>query len=813
MDAMWQDLRHAYRMLAKNPGFTVLAVLTLALGIAINATMFSLVSAFLLRRPAVKNPDQLISVSSVNPAPVFEADTYLISAPNYRAWRGANHVCEDLAAADEYRSVGMTLYGQSEALSAAAVSPNYFKVLGVSPELGRVFSEGEDQPGSDHLLILSHALWVRRFASDPRVVGQTVRLNRENYTVAGVMPANFQLLGYSRQLWIPLTLRAADLTEDARKNRSLQVVGRLKPGTTVEQARAEFQILWQTAVQQFPESEKGWGVAVRAFPDFLVYSFGIRTGLAILMTTVGFVLLIACGNVAGLLLARAAGRQKELAVRISLGASRRRIVSQLLTESLGIALLGGAVGLLLATWGIRVVRAGMAFNDEVGAIPIQLDGNVLLFGLAVSLAAAVLSGIAPALKASRTDINSTLKDDSRSSTSGQSQSRLRTVLVSGEIALAMFLLIGTGLLIRAVFQIQHQSLGFQTSNLLTASLTLDNARYPDASRQILFVRDVRSQIQKIPGVQQMTVTSELPATFPDSVTFHVEGQPERPGDQPFSTSDFVVDSEFFSTAGIPLLLGRTFTNLDTSETPHVVVVNQEFVHRYFADQEPLGKRIRLELSGQKPQWSQVVGVVANVKTYSEAARNDPQVYEGFLQRPQSGFSLMIRTSRDPNSLASDLRKAVAEVDNDLPVDRVMSMAGVIERQRGGNTFFAQILGLFAFLALILSAIGIYGVIAYSVGLRTAEIGIRMALGARQSDVLGIILWQGLKMAAIGGAIGLALALPLPRLFEAIFFDIHLHDPGLYVVVPATVVGVAFLATYVPARRAARVDPMVALHHE
>src|SRR6267143_844609 len=813
------DLRYGLRMLRKDTGFTAVAVLTLALGIAVNAAMFSLVSGFLLARPPGREPERVAAITSVNPAGGFLPDASAVSAPNYLAWRQANHVFEDMAAADAYRTVNLssqfqsTADGPPEPLRDAAVSPNYFSVLGVSPQLGRTFSDGEDQPGRDHVAILSHDLWERRFGSDTSLIGRTLRLNRENYTVIGVMPASFSLLGFPHQLWSPLVLTAADQTAAARKDRSLYLFARLKPGVTLDEARAEVVTLARGAGETFPETEKGWGAGVRTLPDFLVYAFGIRNALAILMTTVGFVLMIACANVAGLLLARSAGRRKELAVRIALGAGRLRIVRQLLTENLVIAFLGGAVGLLFAYWGIPFVRANLNFNEAISAVPLSLDWNVLLFALGVSLVCAVLCGLAPALNASRTDINTNLKDQSRAASASRSQSRLRTVMVTGEIALALFLLIGTGLLLRGIYLIEHQHLGFQPDHLLTAGLTLDPAQYKDPSSQALFVRDVISRLQHIPGAEAVAAASDLPATGSNSVTLRIKDQPELPANQHLSTRDIVVTADYFHAAGIPVLRGRTFTEMDIATAPHVIVVNQEFVHRDLLDQEPLGKQIRLDVPGATPEWSEIIGVVANVKFYSEETRDDPEVYEPFLQRPLPSFSLMVRASSDPNSLASALRNTVAQVDAELPLARVMSMPAIIERQGGGDALFVSMLGSFAALALILAAIGIYGLIAYSVGQRTHEIGIRMALGASNPDVLRMILWQGLKMSAIGAAIGFVLALPLPKVFEAMFYGLHLSEPRLYIIVPIAIIAVAMLATYIPARRATRVDPMAALHQE
>ncbi len=471
------------------------------------------------------------------------------------------------------------------------------------------------------------------------------------------------------------------------------------------------------------------------------------------------------------------------------------------------------MGLLLADWGIRFVRANLTFNEAISAVPLRLDWNVLLFALGVSLVCALLCGLAPALNASRTDINTNLKDESRAASPSRSHSRLRSVMVTGEIALALFLLVGTGLLIRGISLIERQNLGFRPDHLLTASVTLDSARYKDARQQALFVRDVIPRLQHIPGAQAVAAASDLPATGPDSATLRIKGQPELPANQRLTALDVVVTIDYFRAAGIPLLRGRTFTEMDNPTAPRVVLVNQEFVHRHLHDQDALGQQIRLDSSGATLEWSEIVGVVGNVKSYSEDIRDDPEVYEPFLQRPVSSLSLMVLASSDPNSLAAALRNAVAQLDAELPLARVMSMPAVIEHQKAGNPFFTRVLGSFAVLALILAAIGIYGLIAYSVGQRTHEIGIRMALGAKSPDVLRMVLWEGMKMTAIGAAIGLAMALPLPKIFDAIFYGLHLREPRLYFIVPLAILVVAMLATYIPARRATRVDPMAALHQE
>jgi len=812
LEILFQDLRYAARAVFKNPGFTIAVVVTLALGIAVNATMFSMVSAFLLRRPVVHEPDRVAVVTSINVGRGFLPDTNPVSAPNYFAWREANSVFSDVSAADEGRTASLTAQGKPEALTCAAVSSNYFNVLGVAAHLGRTFSEGEDQPGRDHVVILSHELWERRFGSNPSVIGSTIRLNRENYVVIGVMPGTFHLLGFTPHLWTPLTLTAADRAAAARKDRALYVFARLKPGVTVEQARVEISNLARRSEQDFPEMEKGWGATVRTLSDFLVYAFSIRNGLAVMMTAVGFVLMMACANVAGLLLARATGRQKELGIRIALGAGRLRIIRQLLTEGLLNALLGGAVALVLAWWGINFIGTKMTFNEAISAVPMTLDRNVLLFTLAVSLFSAVLCSLAPALRASRTDINAILKAESRAASAGRSHSRLRTVLVTGEIALALFLLIGSGLLIHGIYLLEHQNLGFQPDHLLTAAVTLDSAHYKDAAQQTSFVRDITSRLQNIPGAGAVAVASDLPATGPASVTVQIKGEPDLPANQALTSRAVVVSADYFSAAEIPVLRGRTFTETDNATASPVVVVNQEFVHRLLHDQEPLGKQIRLSVRGPAPKWCEIVGVVANVKNYSEAPDEDPAVFEAFLQRPILSFSVMVRARTDPNSLVSDVRNAIEQADPELPLDRVMSMTSVIELQKGGDVLFVRMLGIFALLALLFAAIGIYGLIAYSVGQRTHEIGIRVALGAGHSQVLRMVLLEGLKMTAIGAALGLALALPLPKVFGAMFIGISFVKPGIYCIVPLAIVAVSMLATYIPARRAASVDPTIALRN-
>jgi predicted permease len=813
-ESLLSDVRFALRQLIKSPGFTLTAVVTLALGIAVNATMFSMVSAFLLPQLPGRDLQSMVVVSSVNPDASFQADTTPVSPPNYFAWRNDTRLFSAVTAANEYLTGSLSEPGQQpEAITYVAVAANYFSVFGVSPQLGRAFVAGEDEPGHDHVLILSHGLWERRFNSDPSIVGRSVRLNREDYVVAGVMPAEFRLLGFPSQLWTPLTLSAADLAPSERKNRYLYMFARLAPGLTLEQSRAQIDIDVRRVQQDFPGTESRWGASVRTMPDFLIHNFNIGSALAVIMTVVGFVLLIACANVAGLLLTRAVGRQKELAVRVSLGASRVRVVRQLLTEGLVIALLGGGLGLFLTYIGIDLIRAGLRFNEAISAVPIRLDTRVLVFVAQVSLVTAVVTSVAPALKASHTAINTDLKSESRGGTSGRAHNRLRVMLVGAEIAIALFLLIGSCLLIRGVYLLDHQELGFNHSHLLTAAVVLDKARYADSSRQNQFARSLVTQMQQLTGVKFAALASDLPASGAASVSIHIQGQQESRPNQQHTAADVVVTPDYFQVIGVSLVSGRAFSDHDDATAPRVVIVNREFVHRYFQDNDPIGKQIQLDISGTRPVWSEIVGVVGNVKSDTIVPGAKPQLYEPYVQRPVASFSLMLRSAMDPASLTPALRHMVAQLDPELPLLRVMSMESVIEASRNGNPLFTRMLATFAILALALSALGIYGLIAYSVGQRTHEIGIRLALGAKPSDISRMILRQGFQVAAIGSAIGFTMALPLPKVFDAIFGLVRFAAPVVYPIVLAGMLMVVFCATLGPARRATRVDATQALRNE
>ena len=814
LESLWADVRFALRQLIKSPGFTVTAVLTLALGIAVNATVFSMVSGFLMPKLPSRDADKTVVISAVNPDGGFVPDVAPVSAPNYETIRADTSVFAATAAMHD--AIPASLGGeheQPEAIEYLPVTPNYFSLLGVEPVLGRVFLAGEDQPGRDRLVVLSHSLWARRYGSDPAIVGRTIRLNREDYTVAGVMGADFQLMGFAPQLWTPLTLTAADAIPEARRNRNLTVFARLAPGITLQQANAEAKRLAARAEADHPNVEGRWGASVRGLKDYLVYSLGTSKALAIMMTAVGFVLLIACANVSGLLLTRAAGRQKELAIRASLGASRWRIVRQLLIEGVSLALIGGVAGLGLTWAGIRVLRSLLTFNPVIAEVPVTMDQRVLAFAACVTLIAALLSSLAPALKASHTDLNMDLRSEGRAATAGRSRNRLRAMLVGGEIALALFLLAGTGLLTRGIYALEHQRLGFVTDHLLTAGVVLDNPRYPNAAAQTQFVRGLLPRLHEIPGVEDAAATSNLPATGAGKISVHIQGMVEPPASEQRRAETVVVTPEFFAAAGIPVQHGRSFTEQDGANAPRVVVVNQRFVQRYLGGGDAIGRHVNLDVGDGLGDWEQIVGVAADIKSYSEETRVDPVVYEPFDQRPSNQFSLMLRGQAAPDTMIPAMRKAVAAFDPELPLIDVTSMQGIIDAQRSGNPMFVEILSTFTVLALLLAAIGIYGLIAYSVRQRTHEFGVRMALGANARDIARTVLREGLKIAGVGSLVGLLLALPLGNAFDAMFPGIQFVSPPVYLVVLATMSVVVLIAALGPARRAAKVDPTAALRIE
>ncbi len=812
---LWQDFRYAWRILAKNPGFAAVAVLTLALGIGVNTTIFSLVSSVLLRKPPVRDPDSVMTLCSKNPADVWHPELYPVSAPDYIDWRAQSTSFTDMAAAafDTFTLSGST---EPERVPGAQVSQGYFQTLGVPPMLGRVFLPGEDQAGHERVVVLGEDLWRRHFGGDPQVIGRTVKVNGDAYAVVGVMPSRLRMWLLPAELSLPLVFTPEQLGVTGRKSRFLSVFGRLKPGVDERQARAEMATIAQRLAASHPDSNKGWGANVLSLQRYIIEQGNTRTGLVFLMGTVVFVLLIACANLANLLLARNSARQREFAIRTALGAGRARLARQLLSECLLLSLAGGGLGLVLAFWGVRGLRVEVNWSDYAArlAAEISIDWGVLLFTLLVSVTAAMVFGLAPAVQISRADLNAGLKEISRTATAGREHHRLQNLLVGGEVGLSLVLLVAAGLFVKSFIEEMQSKPGMNLDNLLTASVSLSGPAYKDPSRQSAFFENALRKLEGLPQVQSAAVTSDLPFTFPASVHFALEGRPAVAKDEQPSAGYYVVSPGYFHTVQIPLLEGRDFKPSDNTASAPVAIVNEGFARKYFGSENALGRRIRLD-HGQAAaaQWSEIVGVVGNVNEFLGQSAPRPHVYEPFLARPDASMNLVVRTRGEPGGFAGSFRRALWAVDKDQAVTNLRTMERVVQDAGQGDSLMGELMGSFAGMALLMAAIGIYGVIAYVVGRRTHEIGVRMALGARRSEVFRLVLRSAMSVALTGVAVGFLISLALPKLVAASFPGFHVHVAWIVAGTPLAVTLVALASCYLPARRASRVDPMVALRYE
>lgn len=829
LEELWRDIRFGLRMLVKNPGFTAVAVLTLGLGIGVNSTIFSVVSTMLLRKPPVQEPDRLVMLCSRHKAagagPMESHDP--VSPPDFLGWRAQVTAYSGIAAATTFENDDhVTLSGGSEPerTPSGEVTANYFQVLGVSPVLGRGFLPGEDQPGHDHVALLRADLWNRRFGADPHILGRTVKVNGESYTLVGVMPDTFrQLWVFPEQLWIPLVFTPARLGAAARAQRSLSVFGRLKPGITETQARSELETIAQRIAASNPETDKDWGGNVLTVQQYAIQESNASTALAFLMAAVGFVLLIACANLANLLLARNASRQREFSVRAALGAGGFRLARQLLCECLLLTLLGGAVGLLFTAWGLHLLRGAFNWNEWSVLISEQLsiDQNVLWFTLVVSAATAIILGLAPAFQISRRDPNAGLRDSTRSATTGREHHRLQNLLVTAQLALSLILLVGAGLFVESFIEEMHSRPGMNSHNVLTASVTLAGEAYKDPGRQADFFQSVLRQIATYPEVQTAAVTSDLPYTFPAETRIAVEGRPVPKTDKQAQSAYFAVSPGYFNSAQIPLREGRDFTLADKPEAAPVVIVNEAFAQKFFPNENPLGRHINVNRpddttssAGGATKWSEIVGVISNVDDYVGQQTPPAQVFEPFLQRPDAAMKLLVRTRIAPANFAASLRRAVWSVDKDQPVTNVKTMDRVLNDSGQGDDIMAKLMGVFAGIALVIAAVGIYGLIAYLVGRRTHEVGVRKALGASSQEVLTLVLLGSMRVVFVGVGLGFMASLAMPRLVMASFEGVHMnHSSWILAGTPLTVILVALVACYIPARRASKVDPLAALRFE
>ena len=800
-----QDLRYGLRMLWKNPGFTIVAVLALALGIGANTAIFSVVNTVLLQPLPYKNPGQLVMLWENATHLGFPKDTP--SPANFRDWRAQNTVFTGMAAMAQ-KNFNLTGVGEPERLDGRRVSANLFDLLGVQPRLGRGFLPQEDTPGTQ-VVILSHGLWQRRFGSDPRIIGQALNLNGESYSVVGVMPPGVDVPrvdNWKAQLWVPIAFPSEEAQSRAHY---LEVIARIKPGITLKQAQAEMETIAARLAQQYPETNTRIGTVVSPLHEEVVGD--IRPALLVLLGAVGFVLLIACANVANLLLARAAVRQKEIALRLALGASRSRLTRQFLTESVLLATLGAAVGLMFAVAGLRILKTFIP--DTISqADSIGIDARVLLFTALVAVITGLIFGLAPAAQASNFNLNETLNEGGRGAAEGSKGARLRGLLVITEVAVSFVLLIGAGLLINSFIHLRNLDPGFRADHLLTAKIDLSEVKYPDQVHRTPFLDEVLRRVRALPGVQSAAIAGNLPLTYNgDSMYIAVEGIPDPPPDQQLDVIYRTIGPGYFSTMGISLVRGRDFTDRDTTETSYTVVVSEKLAQHFWPGQDPIGKRLKPGDTKSDIPWREVIGLVKDVRQNDFLAAPKMQMYMSYRQlKDLAPNALVVRTGVEPMSLATALRNAVWAVDKDQPVSNIDTMeqivAGAVARQR----FSTMLLGVFATLALMLAAVGIYGVMSYSVAQRTREIGIRMALGARRGDVLKMTVKQGLKLVMMGVAIGLVAAFVLTRVMASLLFGVSATDPITFVSIPLVLMSVAMLASYIPALRATKVDPMVAL---
>jgi putative ABC transport system permease protein len=793
-------------MLFKNPGFTAVAVIALALGIGANSAIFSAVNAVLLRPLPYSDPDRLVEVWEHRP--LQNRERTVVSPAEFIAWREQAQSFEQIAAIN-YVLHNLIGGGEPEQVQSLQVSASLFPMLGVKPHLGRAFLEEEDRPDNNRVALISYGLWQRRFAGDPDLVNQQINLDGNKFTVVGIMPKDFHFPPRI-DLWEPVAF-----PPEARNNTGnhfLEIFARIKPGVSINQAQAEMAAIASGIEQARPETSRGHQVRLVGLHEQIVGD--ARTGLLVLLAAVAFVLLIACANVANLLLARAAARHKEIVIRAALGASRWRIIRQLLAESLLLSSAGGALGLLLAWWGIDVLIAlSPEGTPRLGEI--RLDSAVFGFTLLVSLATGVLFGLTPALQSSRPDLNEVLKEGGRGSTDGARRARVRNLLVVFEVALTLVLMVGAGLMLKSFYRLSRVNPGFNASNLLTMEITLPNAKYPKRPQLLAFYDRLIQQVETVPEVQAAAAVDVLPLGGSNSSsTFTIEGQPPAPPGERPNANRRVITSDYFRAMGISVLEGRVFTPSDTEQATPVAIVNETMARRFWPGQDVLGKRFKVGAPDRNNNpWLEIVGVVADIKHESLDEETRQEMYLPITQSPVRGMVVVARTSTDPLDLASVLRNQVLAVDPDQPVGSVASMEQLRSRSLAPRRFSMLLLAIFAGVAVVLAAVGIYGVISYSVAQRTHEIGIRMALGAQTGDVLKQVVGKGMGLVLTGVAIGIGAAVGLTHLISKLLYEVSPTDAATYVVISLALAGVALGACFVPAFRAARVDPLVALKYE
>jgi len=810
MSMLWQDLRFGARMLRKSPGFTLTVIVTLSLAIGLNSAIFSLVSGMLLREPPVKNAARVVVVTLENAEKGEERGP--ASALEFAALREQGRIFKEIAGAS-YQDLALTERGEPERITAAQVSPNYFDVFEMSAQLGRTFPSGERLAQQKFDAVISYNLWQRRFGGDSLVIGKTLTLAQQNYTVVAVMPAAFHYAYMPCDVWTPESFVTQSLRPDQREVRNLHVLARLTDGVSLQEAQAQT----ATIIKQLEQSnlaDKGWIPRLIGLREALVEP-NVRTAVLFLMGVVGFVLLIACANVAGLFLARSAARQNEFAVRAALGAGRWRLMQQLLGEGLLLAVFGGAFGMVLAVVVLKFLRSHLNFDPQTTwlAGKIEINGTVLLFTLAISCFTVLLFGLTPAAQSATPDLHRTLKEGARTASPSAKRTRMRSIIVVGQVALAMVLVVSVGESVQLVIMEARARLGFNPQQVLTIPLSLSGSQYADPAKQADFFRNVVERIQSLPGVESAGATSVLPESAPDRIPFEVAGQAVlRAEDRPLS-SRYFVSSNYFRVMSIPLLRGRQFALSDRAGASSVIIVNQTFVKRFLSTTEPMGTILRTYPAGAgAPDSREIVGVVGDVIDRVGQSGDVAQMYVPFLQDPQSAMMVVARAG-DSAALASAVRESVWAIDKNQPIGGINTMKEVLARKGGGDRLLGGLLGVFTALALGLAAIGIYGVVSHMVVQRTHEIGVRMALGEEKGSVFRLVVGGGVFLAGIGTALGFLLALPIPRFLASAHPESWARSLAVLAIAPLLVVAAALLACCIPARRAMRVDPTVALRCE
>jgi putative ABC transport system permease protein len=803
-----QDIRYAVRKLSRTPGFTAIAAFTLALAIGATTAIFSVIDGVLLKPLPFRDPERVVRVTNMR-----GGNRMVSSVPDFIDIRTQSKSFASLAAIDA-QEMNLTGGSEPERVQAARVGATFWSLLGVTPSIGRGFAPNEDSQSAGRTVVLSDGLWKRRFGADRRIVGKTIALDGNRYTVIGVAPSRFSFPDRP-DLWVPLVFSSDDVNPEGRGAHWMGIIGRLAPNVTVVQATSELVTITRRLEQQFPESNTGMSGAVIPMQEYMVGD--VRPALYVMLGAVAFVLLIACANVANLLLVRAASRESEMAVRTALGAGSWRIVRQLVIESVLLAVVGGVFGTLLALWGVDLLLA-MAPDGLPRINEVSVNGSVLLFTAGVTALTGVLFGLFPALNTARANVSGMLKDGMRGSSGGVASRRARNTLVMAEMALAVVLLVGAGLLIRSFSKLLAVDPGFRSERVVTYTMAAPDSKYGEYAQRRVLVANLIERMKRVPGAQGAAIVTGMPLTnIMMRTSAHIVGTPpERPAERKV-TDVAMATPGYFATMGIPLVSGRDFSDRDGSGAPVVAIVNQEFVKRYFPNENPIGKRIELgweqdtaSTGGNMTLGGEIVGVVGNVKRRGLSQEIFPETYASYMQPTFPNFSVVVRSTADPSTVMAAIRAQVRELDPDLPLSELRQLKELVSASVSRPRFYTTILGVFASIALILAAVGIYGVISYAVSLRTRELGIRIALGATGRQVSRLVLRQGVGLAVGGVLVGGAGAFWLTRLLSKLLFGVSATDPLTFAGVAALLTAIAAVASFVPARRAAKVDPLLAM---